>query len=192
MIMKKLISIVLLFTCLQLSAQHTRAFGSMLYGDLYLGLMFTGEYASGCGGLGLGYRFNDQHALGLLYHGFSEASVSTNRSASCIGLQYRYELKRWAFDASTGYVQKFRYIGDDPYPTEAIHQGSDPWYYRLGVRRQMFGMFYLGLSYAQSGRFVLKHTNTDYMPPEVYYFKTLGVHAFTLNFGLLIQKRNKN
>ena len=190
--MKKLVSIIFLFSCLQLFAQDTRTLGSTLYGDLYLGLMFTGEYASGSGGLGFGYRFNDQHAVGLLYHGFTEASISTTRSATCIGLQYRYELQRWAFDASTGYVRKFRYVGDDPFLTETVHEESDPWYYRLGVRRQMFGMFYLGLSYAQSGRFVIKHTNIDYSPPEIYSYETLGVHAITLNFGLLLQQRNKN
>lgn len=187
---KKLIPILLLFASLQLSAQDTRSLGSMIYGDLYLGLMFTGDYASGGAGLGLGYRFDERHAVGLLLHGISEVSTSTTRSASCIGLQYRYQFKRWAFDAGAGYVQKFRYTGDDPFPTEAVQEGADPWYYRLGVRRQMLGAFYLGLSYAQSGPFVLQSTDTDSMPPSLSYRETFGVHSFTLNFGFLIQKRN--
>jgi hypothetical protein len=188
--MKKLLSILLLFTSLQLPAQEApRSFGDMIYGDIYLGLMFTGEYVGGAVGLGLGYRFNDRHALGLAYHGFTEGSISTTRSATGLGLQYRYQLKRWAFDAGAGYVPNFRYTGDDPFPTEAVQEGADPWYFRLGVRRLMRGGLYLGLSYAQSGDFVLKWTDTDVTPPEIIYSPTRGVYAFTLNFGLLLQKR---
>jgi hypothetical protein len=187
--MKKLICILLLFNGLQLVAQdNLRPFGSMIYGDLYLGLLITGDYASTGAGVGLGYRFNDRHALGVTLHGISEGSTSTTRSAACIGVQYRYDLKRWSFDAGTGYVYLFRYTGDDPFPTEAVQEGSDPWYYRLGVRRRLGRVFYLGLSYAQSGPFILESTDTDEMPPEVRYSETLGVHAFTLNLGLLFQK----
>lgn len=187
--MKQVFLFLLFLYSLNLSAQEARTFGSSIYGDLHLGLMFTGEYASGSGGAALGYRLDDQHSLGIALLRFSEISVSTTRSASCIGLQYRYQLKRWAFDACTGYVHTFRYTGDDPYPTEVVQKHSNPWYYKLGVHRNIFGVLYLGLSYAQSGSFVLQHTDPEEVPPRIWSYKTLGVYAFTLNLTLLFQKR---
>ena len=53
----------------------------------------------------------------------------------------------------------------------------------------MIGILYLGLSYAQSGPFVLQHTDFEEILPRIWSYKTLGVYAFTLNLTLLFQKR---
>ena len=177
-----------LIITLPLSAQeNTRSFAGRLYAEGQLGLFIADGYLPGSIHAGAGYRFSDHHSLGLACTGFGQATTSTNRSATGLGLQYRYQTNGWLFDAAAGLVTHFNYTDNSPFEHQVLLNQSDRRYFRLGIQRRLGRVVTLGVSYAQSGDIIIELNDRESTPPRIFTNENFGPQAFTVNLGFLVQ-----
>ncbi|NBC05598.1 MAG: hypothetical protein GVY26_00210 [Bacteroidetes bacterium] len=189
MIRLPLFIFLFLCTCLLQAQEEERSLFSQLYADLKVGLYF-GEHLLIANNLEVGYRFSQRHALGLQRSSFTDIGGTVRLTARGVGPAYRYQLDKWAFSGGIGYVYRYVLMGDFIYPFEVLHSRSNPWFFRLSVQRRLTRCLHFGISYAQSGgNLTIEHTDFDVTPPERWLTERFGPKIFTINLGMLLQKR---
>ncbi len=188
---KLILTLILCFSFMIIgNAQEntSRSFFSHIYGDAQLGLLFTGDYNTGQFNANVGFRFDQHHSLGVGFYGFTEAKISTTRSARGFGLQYRYQLKRFMLDATAGRVSQYRFA-TDYYITPVIDEKQpSPWFYRFGLHYRTFMGLTYGVSFAWAKDFGVTYTDTEVTPVEIRHSQIRGGQVFTIDVGFLIQK----